>query len=181
MSEYPTKEEVSNMDALLRETPPAKRNILKGWKRRPVLVDRVEALLPTTTAQNKMPVIIGGHARLLKKKSTREAEATWWNVLAPIRAKLDKPICGPVYARFILIWPWLSSTSARLKRECDALPKPAKPDLDNLCKILLDTMTRQQFWADDAQVCSLTVSKWHGERGALHVEIGNIVRAEQGA
>lgn len=152
-------------------------NALSGWTKRPVLSVRVDALLPTTTAQNKMPVVINGHARLLKKKSTREAEATWWNILAPIRERLAEPLCGPVYARFVLVWPWLSSTSARLKRGCSALPKVAKPDLDNLCKILLDTMTRQQFWADDAQVCSLTVSKWHGERGELWVEIGNVVRA----
>lgn len=148
-----------------------------GWTRRPVLSARVDALLPITTAQMKMPVVIGGRARLIKNPETRKAEAVWWNILAPIREKLDAPLCGPVYVRIVLVWPWLSGTSARLKRGCEGIPKTHKPDLDNLCKILLDTMTRQQFWADDGQIASLQVSKWHGERGELQVEIGNIVRA----
>lgn len=148
----------------------------RGWTRRPVLAVRVDAILPTTTAQAKMPMKLGDRVRLVKKAATRRAEAEWWHILAPVRAKLAEPLAGAVYVRVDLVWPFLKATSKRALRGVSALPKVAKPDCDNLCKLLLDTMTRQEFWRDDAIVSELTVSKWHASVGGLQIEIGNIVR-----
>lgn len=47
------------------------------------------------------------------------------------------------------------------------LPKPTRPDLDNLTKLVLDAMTESGcFFADDAQVVSLATLKRHA-----HVEL----------
>jgi Holliday junction resolvase RusA-like endonuclease len=62
------------------------------------------------------------------------------------------------------------------------LPMPAKggeanhwhikrPDIDNLAKAVMDTLTRCRMWQDDGQVCDLRVSKCYGIRPQCSVLI----------
>ena len=37
-----------------------------------------------------------------------------------------------------------------------------KPDIDNLQKQIMDSMTREEFWFDDCQVCTTTMQKAYG-------------------
>ena len=75
-------------------------------------------------------------------------------------------------ARLKPVWDWLPYTGPV---EIDiTLHKPdkRKRDLDNHLKSTLDLMTRAQIWADDSQVCKITV-KW-GEltpHGAVEIHI----------
>jgi len=52
----------------------------------------------------------------------------------------------------------------RLMRKKDpmrALYAPVKPDIDNLAKAVLDALTMDGWWLDDAQVVQLTLEKWY--------------------
>lgn len=73
------------------------------------------------------------------------------------------PLPGPVgvelrffFARPRRLWP--------ARHPDGAVPCVAKPDLDNLEKPVLDVLTREGWWRDDAQVCSLSSSKHYAAR-----------------
>ena len=55
--------------------------------------------------------------------------------------------------------------------ECDVCATAmAKPDVDNVAKIILDEMNNLA-WHDDKQVASLAVDKLYGEQPGVHVRI----------
>lgn len=59
------------------------------------------------------------------------------------------------------------------KKKIKNIGKPTKPDLDNLAKSVLDVLTQQKFWKDDALIVNLNLMKiWVpvGE-GNLTIEI----------
>lgn len=49
----------------------------------------------------------------------------------------------------------------RAKDTSDVIPHVGKPDADNLAKAVLDALTADGWWADDAQVFALIVRKWY--------------------
>lgn len=51
-----------------------------------------------------------------------------------------------------------------------AVRPTAKPDIDNLYKIVADALNGI-IWRDDAQVVSITAEKWYSERPGICVEI----------
>jgi len=53
-----------------------------------------------------------------------------------------------------------------------ATVKPARQDLDNLAKILLDAMTKAGFWADDSLVVQLNLTKRYA---AIGEAVGTVV------
>ncbi|MDX2148060.1 MAG: RusA family crossover junction endodeoxyribonuclease [Planctomycetota bacterium] len=65
-----------------------------------------------------------------------------------------------------------------LKRSSPAgvIRHTAKPDRDNLDKVVMDALTRAGLWHDDAQVCDGWVRKWYV---ALGGEPGVVVVAER--
>lgn len=44
-----------------------------------------------------------------------------------------------------------------------------KPDLDNLCKAVMDAMTTLGFWRDDSQIVQLDASKEYGDQPGVHI------------
>lgn len=68
------------------------------------------------------------------------------------KAPLECPVC--LTLQFILPRP--SSTP---KRIVDRVPHTKKPDIENLCKSVMDALTGVLF-ADDKQVFSLNAEKW---------------------
>jgi len=69
------------------------------------------------------------------------------------------PLSGPVGIDLDFVLP----RPGRLKSG-GRLPAPRKPDIDNLCKSVLDALNGL-MWLDDAQVCRLTASKWYAASG----------------
>lgn len=51
------------------------------------------------------------------------------------------------------------------------IPKPTKPDLDNLEKGLVDCMTKCNFWNDDSQICLEYISKSYEIHEGIHIEV----------
>lgn len=75
--------------------------------------------------------------------------------LAPAR-----PIVGPVRVDETFFIP----RPGRLNRLCDPpepLPCHTRSDRDNLDKVVLDALTRAEFWGDDQQVCDGFVRKYY--------------------
>jgi Holliday junction resolvase RusA-like endonuclease len=76
-----------------------------------------------------------------------------------------EPIAGPVCLRIVWSYPWRKGES-RKQRSGGWKACTTRPDVDNICKMVLDCMTRLAYWNDDAQVCSLTIIKrWADEPG----------------
>jgi Holliday junction resolvase RusA-like endonuclease len=117
---------------------------------------------PTATAQQKGAMVMPGtgHIRFFKKASVVKAERTWRDMLRPVRDALPAPYEGPVAVGITMTFPHTSGTAK--KRLGDTVPLGKRPDIDNLAKALLDTMTQMLFWHDDGQIYQLTLSKWRG-------------------
>lgn len=73
-------------------------------------------------------------------------------------SRVPKPMSGPVAVEMAFYFPRPSNKVWKTKpmpREV----KTTKPDLDNICKAVMDSLNGV-CWVDDAQVCKITLSKW---------------------
>lgn len=69
-------------------------------------------------------------------------------VKAKPEIKEDTPYTGPVHLRLSWYFPGESHQW-----------RTQKPDCDNMVKVLLDEMTCEGFWKDDAQIVTLMITK----------------------
>lgn len=113
---------------------------------------------PTTTHQSKKIVRFGGFSKLADTDKLKAAIASYEGLLLQGRPK--ERIIGPIALDITFVWPHKKSTPK--KHLGEMIPKVAKPDCDNLSKTLTDAMTRTFWFKDDAEIFSLTVSKYHG-------------------
>lgn len=122
---------------------------------------------PKSTAQ--------GSSRIMKRKDgtqfvgrfanskATKAKASLLTLLHPHRP--ETPLDGPLSLSVVWAYTWRKSEPKKNRvdgfKYCDT-----RPDIDNLCKMLLDSMTTAGFWNDDSQVASLRFDKmWHDEPG----------------
>lgn len=90
--------------------------------------------------------------------------------LSPIRP--NKPIEGPLKARIGWVFPHLKSTP---KSKLDLnIWKVTRPDLDNMEKTILDTMTKQGFMLDDSQVVLKETFKMNGPDVGMFIELSTL-------
>ena len=68
------------------------------------------------------------------------------------------------YKRVTFYMPMPKSWTKKKREEMDMHGHQQKPDVDNLCKALLDAM-----YADDSYVFSISVLKLWAEKGAIHI------------
>lgn len=73
------------------------------------------------------------------------------------------PLAGPVAFDVEFFFPRLKSFRASLP--ATSLPHATKPDVDNLCKALFDTLTMLRVWIDDSQVAELRARKFYAATG----------------
>jgi len=79
---------------------------------------------------------------------------------------LDEPL--RVECRFVFSRPKATPKRASSAR----LPKPTRPDLDNLVKAVLDAGSKAGLYTDDARVVETLASKWYAAVGeTAHVEL----------
>lgn len=127
---------------------------------------------PTTTAQQKGAFVCNGKVRFFTKAKVKQAEQTWWHILEPARKQLSAPLEGAVSVKIVLVYPHNKSTPK--KQLTNKLPIYARPDVDNLVKSLLDTMTHMAFWRDDSQVAILHIEKWRGPEPGIELLISQV-------
>jgi len=122
---------------------------------------------PKSTAQ--------GSSRIMKRKNGQmfvgrcanskaaKAKANLLTLLHPHRP--ETPLEGPLLLVVDWRYAWRKSEPKKNRAEgwkyCDT-----RPDVDNLCKMLLDAMTTAGFWNDDSQIAKLSFTKeWSNYSG----------------
>ena len=82
----------------------------------------------------------------------------------------EKAYSGPVSLDVQWVYPWRKSEPKKNRaggyRYCDK-----RPDIDNLCKLLLDVMTTLDYWGDDGQVARLSFEKAWGDDPGIFIRI----------
>lgn len=111
-----------------------------------------QGVLPTATHQGRRQNNRGGYAT----DAGRLAKATCRAIFE--KHAPESPFRGAVAVSISMTWP-----HTKVQSNTFAIRKTSKPDLDNVLKFVLDTMTDLGYWEDDKQVCSIEVSKWHGD------------------
>jgi Holliday junction resolvase RusA-like endonuclease len=79
---------------------------------------------------------------------------------------------GPVSVRLDCVFrrPKSHSTKKGLRPEAPEFHQ-ARPDVDNVCKAVLDALSIVQAWIDDAQVCQLLATKRYGDQPGVRVTV----------
>lgn len=96
------------------------------------------------------------------------------NHMAVIRQYADAamsgrpPMEGPL--RMTVACQYARPASWSKKKQAATVWKTSTPDVDNLAKIVADSLNGC-VWIDDAQVAELTVQKFYGDRALLHVTV----------
>ena len=124
---------------------------------------------PAMGKQRPRVAVVAGHARAYTPKETRTREG--------IVASLAMDAMGgktattePVEVLIAIEAPIPASWSKRRRAEVIGKPCPAKPDLDNSTKLILDAINGIVF-ADDKQVASLAASKIYSETPRTTVQV----------
>ena len=124
---------------------------------------------PKATAQQKGARIAGKFIQFFKKKKVREAEALF-TALCYQHAP-SEPMEGALKLTIKWFFPYRKSEKKGIVREEKIIPHTVRPDLDNLEKSLIDTLTRLGFWHDDAQVCDKHTTKYWAPKGKISIKI----------
>ena len=111
-----------------------------------------------------------GHA--FTPTTTRNAEARFLRT-ARRHAPTD-PWKGNVHIKIVFIFAHPKATPKAIKDEANYRRK--KPDLDNLVKLVMDSM--EPFFIDDAQVVSIESCKFEGPFATTQVQIWETQPAE---
>ena len=82
----------------------------------------------------------------------------------------ENPFEGPVELSVTWTYPWRKSETKKRMAE-QWLPCDKRPDVDNLCKMLFDIMTRLNYWRDDSQVSNLHFIKGWGDYPGIGIVI----------
>ena len=124
---------------------------------------------PKTTAQQKGARIAGKFIQFFKKKKVREAEALFTALCYPHAPTV--PMEGALKLTIKWFFSYRKSEKKSIVREEKIIPHTVRPDLDNLEKSLIDTLTKLGFWRDDAQVSDKHTTKYWAPKGKISIKI----------
>ena len=104
----------------------------------------------------------GNFVRAYTPDKTAAAEQTLAARALPFRPKtpITEAIC--LEAEFVMPIPKGKSQKWRNGAAANAIPHVSRPDLDNLIKLLKDSLNGI-FWLDDSQIYSVQATKVYGE------------------
>ena len=119
---------------------------------------------PTAQARPRHAVR-SGFSVTYKSEQKKTNEQTLEALIAPYAPK--EPFNNAVSINFTAYIPVPQSFSKKKKElaRANKIFPTKKPDIDNLCKQLLDTLTRLNFWLDDKQVVEISAKKMYAEHG----------------
>lgn len=106
-----------------------------------------------------------------KAEAQRRAEDNLCAALMPYRP--ERPLEGPLSLKVTAYLPVPMSWSGKRisLAETGKLLPATKPDLDNLCKHICDSLTAIGFWLDDKQVVKLEAGKLYNDGAGPRWEI----------
>lgn len=116
-------------------------------------------------------LMIAGNPRFFAKKEHLKSENDLM-LLCGAHAP-SEPLSGPVRLRVDFVFPWRKKEPKK-RIALGQVPNDARPDCDNLVKLIGDVLTKLRFYNDDAQVAQLHVAKYWGNNVGIAVQIENI-------
>lgn len=136
-----------------------------------------------TTAQQKDIVVRGGKPKVIDSDRLREARSLLMGELW--QRSPEVPMGGVLELRTVWCFPMPKSGTVEVPvtdevsgemvkkkvKVYNGMPKPTRPDTDNLVKLLKDVMTKTGYWWDDSQVAYETISKTYSGVTGVYVEI----------
>jgi len=138
-----------------------------------------DALPPSATAQQKGVFVRNGRAHFFTKAKVRQQEQNTVALVLSALPKGWKPLEGPLSLRLCFCFPYRKTERKSVVRSGIEIPHDRRPDLDNLLKGCLDSLTTAGAWLDDGAVaCYREIRKVWGPRP--YWEVG-IARAESAA
>ena len=131
-------------------------------------VRRIEFTIPGVPVAKGRPRITtrGKYARAYTPAKTREAEQTLAARAMAFRPK--RPLECPLHID-VTFWMPIPASWSRKKQESTP-PHTTKPDLDNLVKLLKDSLNGV-FWLDDKQIWSMYAVKRYATVPATSISI----------
>jgi len=126
-------------------------------------MEPISFIVPVTPASMqgacKRAMCMGGRVVFFKEKRAKD----WIKVVGfyanPHAPK--KPIEGAIKMTVTFVMKRPASLNAK-KFTTGRIPCAKRPDTDNLCKCLTDSLIG--FWEDDAQITELHASKWYAAK-----------------
>ena len=130
---------------------------------------------PRQTHQSRLRAYrIGKFCRIVKAKPdalTADLTVRIAQEVAKLRA--GKPCLFhegiPLHCSITWGFPFPAAVKARDRKQTQW--RTQRPDLDNLSKTILDGLTEAGAWADDAQVCRLTLEKHNAPNPFVQITI----------
>jgi len=132
----------------------------------------INCIPPKTTAQSSMMIMKRNNGtRFVGKSSSSKGKRTQ-NELMILLREFCPPVPHEKALRVSVEWtyPWRKQETKK-NRATGYKPCTTRPDVDNLCKILFDCMTRLGYWADDSLIADLRFRKGWGDRPGIGIEI----------
>lgn len=116
---------------------------------------------PRSTYQANQRIHINhatGKRHIGQSAKGRELKAELSRLFRPSRP--DSPLSGPLELDLTLVYPY---RKAEAKSNLGKfIPKPTRPDCDNLAKAIQDVMGEDGFFNDDGQIVHLFIAKYWG-------------------
>ncbi len=124
--------------------------------------------IPIRPVGKARPRFGGGHVYTPKLTKRAEKIIKEHARLAYRNPPTDKPVAVEVEAIFAPPVKW--AKAIRALAADNSQPRPIKPDVDNITKLVLDALNGV-LWVDDAQVVNLSVWKHYGPADCLIVRV----------
>lgn len=118
---------------------------------------------PTATKQQKFPVKMANKIVMVHPPKVKKAIEYVKGMFMP--DCFTELYDGPVYVEMMLVYPWRKTETKRDKAK-GRIWIPTRPDLDNLCKLIMDSVA-PFFLADDSQICWEEHIKLRGENPGI--------------
>lgn len=126
----------------------------------------MEMNIPSATAQQIGIGIRSGRPYTYKKRKVRDAEELY--ALNLMEHRPDRPVGGAV--ELMVVWNY----HTRVKKNVGHM-KTTRPDLDNMNKILQDSLVREGFLMDDSQISVLHTTKcWTDKPDSIYISITSL-------
>jgi Holliday junction resolvase RusA-like endonuclease len=123
---------------------------------------------PSSTAQASLRILKTKHGnQFIGKYSNSKAKQIQRTLALMLADHIpDQPLTGAISLSIIYRFAY-RKTEPKANLLNDWMPHSTRPDADNLCKLLLDTMNGK-FWEDDSQRAHLSIYKQRGHDPHIH-------------
>lgn len=123
---------------------------------------------PQTTAQQKRLVMRHGKPQFYHGDKMKAEVESWTWALREYAPKA--PMCGPLHLSIDFDYAHTNES----RRIGSLVRKPTRPDLDGVCKHLIDTLCAFGFFHDDGQVQQLQLAKWYADKPRIRIVISGV-------